>query len=379
MLKKVFLGSIILLLLSCITARAQRDNAVFKYLDGIFNDTSDVSSPRFLIYPTLAYAPETSWEFGLSSIYVYYAKRDIRNRLSEINGFTFFTLEKQYGILVDHALYSDKDRWFFLGNLRFQSFPLLYYGIGPQTPPEYIARVDANQLQIKERALRKVYHNLFAGVEADFQRLSSVDFIARTPEPLLEPLGSNGSTNIGLGAGVVYDNRHNVLNVRHGQFNELSLLRYTPSWGSTFNFTRIISDNRIYRPINNRDVVAAQLLSIFNVGDVPFNQLALLGGETIMRGYYLGRYRDKNMIASQVEYRFLPLPLGFSKRFGAAVFGSAGTVFNNFSNLTPRNIVWSGGAGLRFLLFPQRDIFTRFDVAFTREGHGFYLFIGEAF
>jgi len=39
----------------------------------------------------------------------------------------------------------------------------------------------------------------------------------------------------------------------------------------------------------------------------------------------------------------------------------------------------TGGAGLRFLLFPEKDIYTRIDYALTKEGSGFYFFIGEAF
>ena len=38
-----------------------------------------------------------------------------------------------------------------------------------------------------------------------------------------------------------------------------------------------------------------------------------MGGESLMRGYYLGRYRDKNLLAGQVEYRILPF--SFSKRW----------------------------------------------------------------
>ena len=129
-----------------------------------------------MIYPTLAYAPETSWEFGLSSLLVYYANQDTTNRLSEINGFTFFTLENQYGLWFDHAIYSDEDKWFLLGRIRFQSFPLFYHGIGNDTPEEYIARVDANQIFIKERILRKIRKDVFLGFETDFQRLSSVNF-----------------------------------------------------------------------------------------------------------------------------------------------------------------------------------------------------------
>ncbi len=122
-----------------------------------------------------------------------------------------------------------------------------------------------------------------------------------------------------------------------------------------------------------------QVLGQFTMGSVPFNQLPQLGGPNLMRGYYQGRFRDNNHLASQIEYRFLPLPLGFSKRIGAAVFASTGTVFSSAENLRWRDFRGAAGAGLRFLLFPKKDIFVLADYALTREGGGFYLYIGEAF
>lgn len=375
---KFLILSILCLQICTVSVMAQ--GLVNRYFNQIFNDTSDVARPQFIFYPTLAYAPETSWEIGFSSLLVYFAKGDTLNRLSEVNGFTFFTLENQYGIWFDHALYSDKDKWFFLGRLRLQSFPLFYHGIGPSTPTSYLARVDANQIIIKERVLRKIAPNLFIGLETEFHRISQVAFISpKTSEPLQMPLGAEGSANLGLGLGIVYDNRHNVLNVRDGIFSELALLRYSDRWGSNFQFTSIISDNRLFKPVGKHNVLAAQVLGQFNMGEVPFNQMALMGGESLMRGYYMGRYRDNNQLAAQAEYRMLPLPLGFSKRIGAAVFASAGTVFEDFSRLNTEQFKYAGGVGLRFLLFPKKDIYTRLDFAMTREGHGFYLFIGEAF
>ena len=354
---------------------------VKRYWNSLVNDSTDLAQPQILVYPTLAFAPETSWEIGFSSLYVYFANSDTTNRLSEINGFTFITLENQYGLWFDHALYSNRDRWFFLGRLRFQSFPLFYHGIGSETPVEATAKVEANQIIIKERVLRNIKDDLFIGLEFDFQRLASVDFVR--PEPMDKdfemPLGSEGSDNIGLGIGLVQDNRHNVLNVRNGFFSELAFLHYNPAWGSTFHFTSIQSDTRVYKPMGKNNVLAAQLLGQFNFGDVPFNQLALLGGENIMRGYYYGRYRDNNQIAAQVEYRFLPLPFNFTDRIGAAVFAGAGSVFSDLSDIAISQFAVSGGAGLRFLLFPKKDIWVRTDLAFTTEGLGFYIFIGEAF
>lgn len=379
--KRILLNLSFVIFLSVVPFTLNAQSLLRKYVDSFIYDKKDVSEPQLLVYPTIAYAPETTWEIGLSSLYVYYANKDIKNRLSEISGFTFFTLENQYGLWFDHAIYSDKDEWFFLGRLRFQSFPLLYHGIGTDTPVDYTARVDANQVLIKERILRKLRKDLFLGLEMDFQSLSSVDFIQSDPDntAFQLPLGSNGSTNLGLGIGLVTDNRHNVLNVRDGFFSELAFLHSNSFWGSDFTFSSITSDTRFYTPVGKNNVFAAQVLGQFNFGDVPFNQLAQMGGESMMRGYYFGRFRDNNQLAAQVEFRALPIPLNFTNRIGAAVFAGTGTVFNDVNNLGLSNLKFSAGAGLRFLLFPKKDIWTRVDYAITNEGGGFYLFIGESF
>ena len=78
-----------------------------------FEDSSGKSN--YIIYPTLAYTPETKTEIGLVNLYLFYANKNNKNRLSEINTFSFYTAEKQYGVLLDHAIYGDGDKWFFSG------------------------------------------------------------------------------------------------------------------------------------------------------------------------------------------------------------------------------------------------------------------------
>ena len=287
---------------------AQKHSLAARYWNSLVSDTSDISRPQMLVYPTVGYSPETRWQFGLSGLYVYYAKRDTANSLSSINPIAFYTLEKQYGLWVDHNLYTNQNKWFLQGRLRLQHFPLFYYGIGPETRPENPARVDATQLMIRERLLRSVGPNLYAGLHADFQRHSSLVFKADESNPMEKPKGANGSTNLAFGLGIMLDTRNSVLNAREGVFSELAFLRYDDAWGSDFNYTTFISDNRYYTSINSRDVLAFQLRAQVNVGEIPFNQLALLGNENIMRGYYTGRYRDNSLLAFQTEYRFLPLP-----------------------------------------------------------------------
>ena len=353
-------------------------DGVFKrYFNKLINDTNDLSAPKFMTYPTLAYSPETRWEIGFSSLYIYSAKRDLLNRLSEVKAFTFYTLENQYGIWLDHMLYTDKNTWFFLGRARYQSFPLLYFGIGPDSQSERISLIDGNYSLFRERFLRAVIPSLYVGLELDYQRLSSVKYKDVTPNHQQPSVGANGSTNLGLGLGILYDNIHNALNPRKGIYSEWVVLNYNRDFGSDFNFTSYITDNRFYVPVKKNNVLAAQLYGQFTLGNAPFNMLSLMGGESLMRGYYLGRYRDKNLIAGQLEYRILPFK--FSKRWGASAFMAAGQVYDENETFQFKNLLPTGGLGLRFLVFPEKDIYTRIDVAFTEEGRGIYFFIGEAF
>jgi hypothetical protein len=362
----------------------KKQGKLFNYINRVIKDTVAEERSQFMMYPTLAYEPETSLEIGFSPLYVYFANNDKNNRLSEISGFTFFTLNNQYGGRFEHALYSNQDEWFFLGEILLQRFPLKYFGIQSEVdevPLDATALVDAFQVNIKERVLRKIAKNFFIGIEADFRSLSKVDFKLENENTLDDlPFGAQGTTNIGLGIGLVYDERHNVLNVRDGWFSEFGFIKFNPFMNSSVDYYNIVSDTRFFKSLGKRDVIAAQLLGQFNFGgDVPFNQLALMGGQNMMRGYFLGRFRDRKLIATQVEYRMLPLKLGFTERWGATVFSSVGSVFDEFNNYDTTKLKFAVGGGLRFLLFQKKDIWARLDYAYTPDENGLYITIGEAF
>jgi hypothetical protein len=213
-----YLCCFVLFLTQAETVLGQDEQGWFKrFVQKSISDTTSPGKPSFRIYPTLAYSPETSFEFGFSSLFLFQAKNDTLNRLSEVQAFTFITLEAQYGIWLDNAIYGDKDNWFVLGRTRFQRFPLLYYGIGPETSGHEPALIDANYLLLRQRVLRKVIPNLFVGPEVDYQQLYNTKFNQPEGHDVYDlPMGADGTRNLGLGAALVYDNRHNVLNVRKG-------------------------------------------------------------------------------------------------------------------------------------------------------------------
>lgn len=376
-----FLCTLIFLLLGItLSVKAQQFRGVKTYLNSFIRDTADISRPQMLVYPTLGYSPETNTEIGLSGLLLYYHGRDTTNRLSEVTARTFFTFENQYGAFLEHALYTDNNDWFMLGNIRYQSFPVSFYGIGISTTLSDEQTVSAQQLLIRERILRKIRGNFYAGVNLDYNLTTSVAF--SNPKLLPESPrlhGKDGFQNLGLGLGLVLDTRHNVLNVRDGYFMEFALINSSPALLSDHNFQYINLDTRLFETLRENQVLAMQLVGQFSWGEVPFNQLPQIGGPFLMRGYYQGRFRDRHLLAAQMEYRFLPLPLGFTDRIGAVFFASAGTIYNDATAVEFRHLKGAAGGGLRFLLFPKKDVYIRLDYALTREGNGFYIYIGEAF
>jgi hypothetical protein len=75
--------------------------------------------------------------------------------------------------------------------------------------------------------------------------------------------------------------------------------------GSEFGFRRLRVDLRGYRALPQRHVLAAQLLLQGVGGAAPFDQLALIGSNSAMRGYVPGRFLPT--IGAGVRFRMDPV------------------------------------------------------------------------
>src|SRR5690606_24132468 len=109
--------------------------------------------------------------------------------------------------------------------------------------------------------------------------------------------------------------------------------------GSDLNYQKWILDARKFFPLSPKSELGINGYVEFSNGEVPFNQMALIGGTKRMRGYYEGRYRDNHLILFQTEYRF---PVWW--RFSGVVFGGAGAVAGSLNEFNPEYIRWSIGS-----------------------------------
>jgi hypothetical protein len=113
-------------------------------------------------------------------------------------------------------------------------------------------------------------------------------------------------------------------------------------------------------------------------GRSPFYLLPQMGNDELMRGYYGGRYRDRNLLVGQTELRYR-----IGERFGLVGFIGTGQVFNktfSFSEFKPNY-----GGGVRYFFDIEKGLSVRLDYGFghqvtgeKRQG-GFYIGLGQAF
>jgi outer membrane translocation and assembly module TamA len=108
---------------------------------------------------------------------------------------------------------------------------------------------------------------------------------------------------------------------------------------------------------------------------VPLRSLASFGGNNSMRGYYDGRYRDKDQLVFQAEYR---IPV--YGKWGVVVFGSTGDVSSKFTDYTFGDLKYSYGAGIRFAISKKEKLNLRLDYGIGQgNNNGLYFQLGEAF
>ena len=129
--------------------------------------------------------------------------------------------------------------------------------------------------------------------------------------------GYQGGDLFGAGINLVWDRRDNLFYPTSGHYQFIKFIVYTEP--SDYTFTTFELDVRHYKKLFKNQVLATNLYLKNVSGNAPFYELPALGGHQRMRGYFQGRYRDKNYVTLQTEYRQY-----FWKRFGFVAFGGIG-------------------------------------------------------
>jgi len=326
--------------------------------------------------PTLGTSPETGFYFGAVSLFDFIPRGDTLPRHSVAKTELSYTLKKQFIVSFDWTLTTKSRNWILQGDNTWLKFPELFWGIGGNLPKSNEILYSANRLELSNAIYRKIINTWYVGLSQQFQTVYELSIPNQTPDIPAGYLNLNQGVSSGLGLGILFDSRTNLLNPKPKEgLISLQALQFGSFLGSDFRFTLVDLDMRYYQKISAKSVLAYQIFSQIRTPNAPYRMLGLLGGPMILRGYYQGRYRDNQLFASQVEYR-----LRFHKWFGITTFMALGNVFSSQFPERSGALKSAAGLGFRILVDPEENSFMRFDFALTRQNDfGFYVSFGEAF
>lgn len=325
--------------------------------------------------PFLYYSPETKLAFGAGGILNFRAgRRKDATRPSTIYAYASYNLARQFTVLVKPEIYVRSNDLIFTGRIRYERTPQLFYGVGNATlaadAESYTPRTFAVQIGVK----RRIVAGLFGGFGFDYERVTIEKVEAGGLLDAGAVTGSHGGLLAGFGGSLDWDTRDSVLFPLDGAFFQLSATAYGASAGSDFNFNRVELNLRKYFPMGARSVLALQTYLCSTGGDVPFYKLAMLGGDTLLRGYYKGRFRDKALALVQAEYRKL-----ISGRIGVAGFAGLADLFPGWKGLEAGKLKFAAGSGLRYVINKRDGTTLRLDMAWGQASFGLYVTAQEAF
>ncbi|MGZ5554421.1 MAG: BamA/TamA family outer membrane protein [Candidatus Aminicenantales bacterium] len=335
----------------------------------------DPYKARLLGLPFIYYSPETKLAFGVGSMLNFRAGRIKEEaRTSSVWAFASYNLARQFNILIKPEIYVKGNSLIFNGGLQYQRAPQQFYGVGNATQSADGESFTPRTFEVRLGVKRRVSGGLFGGLDFDFERTTMEKV---EPGGLLESgaiAGSRGGMIAGFGANLNWDTRDSVLFPLQGAFLQVSADAYGATAGSDFSYNRIELDLRKYWPLGTNRVLATQAYLVSMGGNVPFYKLALLGGESLLRGYYRGRFRDKGLLLFQAEFRAL-----ITKRIGVAGFAGLADVFPGFGDVGAGRLKFAAGSGIRYVINKRDGATVRLDLAWGQESFGLYITAREAF
>ncbi|MDO6680026.1 BamA/TamA family outer membrane protein [Shewanella sp. 4_MG-2023] len=339
--------------------------------DGEFDPDKGID---FSYLPGPFYNPEMSLGVGISVVGLYQVDpEDMVSDLSSlvINGLA--SINGALGVGIENKTFFNGDNQRLYLNANVYDIPDVYYGVGYEFNQQDLNRVEFNSqtFQVNPMFLQRISAHSFVGAGFDFTYAKATDVDVVSIDVDVDPL-QEVSRNVGVNLLINYDTRDHVLNPQQGSISQFEIGVYREDFGGKHDFEVYNALYSAYYPILDDDTIAWQVRGRFTHGDVPWDQLSKIGGGNSLRGYTTGRYRDKQMLLAQVEYR-----QHLTGRHGMVYWVGAGSIADKVGELSFDELLPNIGIGYRLEVKPKVNL--RLDLAFGDGDSGFYFNVNEAF
>ncbi len=335
--------------------------------------------------PVAGYTLQTGFAGVLSSNFAFYTSEQSGANMSNVLTSITYSQYKQVIFPIQGNIWTRGNKYNIQTDWRYLVYPSLTYGLGGNTSTDSGYNIDYGYVRLHQAILRTVARDLYVGIGYDFDYFWNI----RQIDP---PAGKTDFQRYGLtkteqasgvSAHFLFDNRRNPINPVQGTYLNLT---YRPNFtflGSDDNWQSLLLDAREYvrLPGSTHNVFAFWSYDWLTVGNgnPPYLLLPSTGWDAYTntgRGYIQGRYRSKNMLYLESEYRFGITANGL---LGGVVFANAQSFTEpssgQFAYINP-----GYGAGIRVSLnkFSRTNLCVDYGWG-THGSGGFFVNLGEVF
>lgn len=356
---------------------AKAHNGIFKKIVNYFRDSNKQKPNKkidFGFIPGPNYSSTTGLGLGLLGTATYSADRTDptlpRSNASVYSNMTtagFFVV----GLRGNHIFPHENFQLDYKVNL--STFSTSYWGMGYANADNDDNETDyrRNRINAMARFMVKLAPNTYIGPFVNY-RVTQARGVNEDFSYLWQGQDKTIHTYT-AGLSFTYDSRDFMLNASKGVFVQIDQTFTPRCFGNgKYNFSTTEATFATYGKLWKGAILAGELHGQFNYGHTPWSQLATVGSNDRMRGYYEGRYNDKSVIEGQVELR-----QHIKGRNGVVAWVALANAFPDFKNIAWRYTLPNAGVGYRWEF--KKRINIRVDYGFTRNGGGFIFNINEAF
>lgn len=346
---------------------------------------SDVHNKLHIaVVPALGYTMLTGFAGIVAANAVFTISKDTQDNLSTIQTAPTYSQYKQFMLPIQTNIWTKGNLYNISTDWRFLKYPSYTYGLGGRTKLSRGYDIDYDYVRLYTTVSRHIIPGLYAGIGYDFDNVWKI--VQINPPAGKTSFDKYGFSPTEVASGITYnllfDNRENPINPDQGYYAHAVLRTNYTALGSDADWQSLQIDLRHYfkLPSYSENVLAFWNFDWLTLGGhPPYLLLPATGWDQANntgRGFIQGRFRGKNMLYLESEYRF-----GITRNgiLGGVVFANAESFSQTKSGRF--DVIAPGyGLGVRLKLNKFSRTNLALDYGFGTEGsQGFAVNLGEVF
>jgi len=349
---------------------------------------SDTNEVHISGLPAAGYSTATGFAVVLSAQAAFYVDKHHAADDKVSNAIVSLTYSQYSQIIfpIQTSIWTKNDKYNIITDWRYLKYPSTTFGLGGNSNINNGYTINFNYAKIHQSILKSFTRDLFGGIGYYYDYFWNVRQV-NPPAGVVTSFQRYGLTNTVTASGIafrlLYDSRINQINPTHGWYSNIV---YRPNFtfmGSDNNWQSLLIELRkyVHFPGSSKNVLAFWSYNWLTVGGKPpYLLLPSTGWDDFYntgRGYVQGRYRGKNMLYLESEYRFGITNNGL---IGGVVFANAESFPKSISQELNPTIAPAMGAGLRLKLNKYSKTNLCIDYGIGIQGsHGVAVNLGEVF